>query len=93
MLAKIAFWGSAKGGRTNPPLTGYRPHIKLNDVFTSCIVESTSGEEVFEFDKEHLVSIKLCFPETYGKYIHSGDTVNLFEASKQIGTGVIVDAS
>jgi hypothetical protein len=91
MLARITFFGPKTGGRTNPPCSGYRPLIQIDDVYTSCLVESTSGEEVFEFDREYLVSLKLFFDETYGGRLQIGGAVNLYEGKKQIGKGVVID--
>lgn len=89
-IAEITFFGTEKGGRHNPPQTGYHPQIDIRGIHTSCVIESLGEEEVFAFDKEHLVSLKLMFPDRYHGALNVGDAVSLYEGNRLIGTGKIV---
>lgn len=90
ITAKVRFWGADKGGRYSPPYTGFHPQIEISGEYTSCSVESIDGEEVFGFDKEHRVSLRLMFPDRYPNAFEIGESVNLYEGSKQIGTGTVL---
>ena len=58
---------------------------------TSCLVEDKEGEEVFHFGRKHKVTLRLIFPEIHTKAFVVGEDVELFEGSKLVGKGVIVD--
>ncbi len=88
-IAIVTFFGAIKGGRLNPPQTGFRPQIDIRGVHTSCIVESLDNE-LFSFDKEHRVSLKLMFPEHFQDVLNVGEAVNFYEGNKLIGSGKIV---
>ena len=89
-IAKIVFLGAEKGGRDYPPQTGYHPQIDIRGTHTSCVIESLDNEEVFAFEKEHLVSLRLMFPDQYPDPFHVGDAISLYEGNRLIGTGRIV---
>ena len=82
---------SASGGRLSPPRSGFRPQIDVGGTHTSCVVESLVGSELLEFGKEHRVAIRLMFPSQYPNAFNVGDSVRLFEGSKLIGTGTVVE--
>ena len=88
--AEVTFFGIEKGGRLSPPKTGFRPQIEMHGIHTSCVVDSLEGEELFLFERAHRVSLNLMFPEQYTDAFKIGDTVNLYEGSKLIGSGKIV---
>jgi len=90
-IAKVVFWGSEKGGRFSPPQSGFRPQIDVGSVHTSCWVESLDGKTVFEFDIEHNVMLKMLYPDEYEKKLTVGSPVHLYEGSKLIGSGRILD--
>ena len=87
--AKLVFWDEKKGGRASPPVSGFRPHIEIDDIHTSCIVSSDDGKKTFNFDIYHNVKIELMFPNEYGYQLNKGDSVRLFEGNKQIAEGTI----
>ncbi|RRH81603.1 hypothetical protein EH244_28640 [Variovorax beijingensis] len=90
-IAIIDFFDSNNGGRITPPYSGFRPKINVGGIHTSCFVESKEGEEVFNFGLKHKVSLRLIFPEIHTKTFVVGEDVELFEGSKLVGKGVIVD--
>jgi translation elongation factor EF-Tu-like GTPase len=91
-VARILFFGADKGGRNSPPQTGYHPQIDIHGIHTSCVIESLDGEVAFSFNREHRVSLKLMFPDQYPDALKVGDAVNLYEGSKLIGTGRVIEA-
>ena len=86
-IAIITFWGPERGGRYTPPSTGYCPQVDIRGIHTSCMVESLEGEEIFSFEKEHRVLLKLMFPDQNPNAFEVGDVVSLYEGSKLIGSG------
>lgn len=90
-VANVVFIGPSSGGRDTPPQSGYHPQIKAGDEYTSCVIESLRDEVVFDFDKEHLVSLRLMFPEGHESKFSVGSSVSFFEGSHLIGSGTIVD--
>jgi hypothetical protein len=91
-VARVIFFGADKGGRYNPPQSGFHPQIDVGDgIYTSCIVESIGDDHIFSFDKEFEVLLKLIFPEQYEKNLSEGSEVRLYEGSKLIGQGKIIN--
>jgi len=91
-VARILFFGADKGGRYSPPQTGFRPQVDIHGIHTSCVIESLGGEVAFSFEREHRVSLKLMFPDQYPDAFKVGDALNLYEGSKLIGTGSVIEA-
>ena len=91
LTATIFFFDAANGGRLNSPHSGFRPQIDVCGIHTSCVVESLSGEKIFSLGQVHKVSLRLVFPEHFHNAFSLGDSVCLFEGSKLIGKGNIVD--
>ncbi len=54
------------------------------------MVESVDNEEVFSFEMEHRVLLKLMFPDQYPDAFEVGDAVSFYEGSKLIGSGRII---
>lgn len=54
------------------------------------MIKSLRDELVFEFDKEHLVSLRLMFPAGHKALFSVGSTVTFFEGHRLIGSGTIV---
>lgn len=89
-VANVVFIGPKQGGRNTPPQSGYHPQIKAGDGYTSCVIESLGDESVFDFDKEHIVSLRLMFPAGHEDMFSVGSRVSFFEGSRLIGSGTIV---
>lgn len=91
-IAIVRFWGKEKGGRQNPPLSGYRPHVYLQGMYTSCFIEGFDGKEApFAFEQEHRVKLRLMFPDYFPGALKVGDEVNFYEGARQIGSGVVIE--
>ena len=43
MIAKVIVFGRDQGGRDSSPAPGYRPHLDLGDVQTSCVIGEGDG--------------------------------------------------
>jgi hypothetical protein len=69
-------------------MPGYRPQLDLGEVQTSCIIEGGGAVERYEFDFDHVVSLKLMFPEQYGHLVRPGEFA-LREGARQIGMAAI----
>lgn len=90
-IAIIEFFDFSNRGRINPPHSGFSPQINAGGIHTSCFIESVDGTEVFHFGLKHQVSLRLIFPEINTKAFVVGEDVELFEGSKLVGKGVIID--
>ncbi len=70
-VARIRFLSPSEGGRSTPAVSGVRPHLKLNEILTSCVVRSTGAGEVFELGVEYDVTIEIVFWNEYGGHFHN----------------------
>jgi hypothetical protein len=90
-VAQVTFLGPDKGGRLTCPQSGYHPQIDADGVFTSCVIESLSGETTFAFDTAYRVSLRLLLPDLYRDAFSVGSPVRFYEGSHLIGTGTILE--
>lgn len=90
-VAVVVFRGADKGGLVNPPISGYRPQIDVGYMHTSCIVEGGDDGGPYVFDKEHLLSIRLMFPDHYPNALRAGQSYGLYEGGRLVGTALIVE--
>ncbi len=91
-IAMVMFLGPDSNGRQSPPMSGYHPQVAVGGVYTSCAIESLDNEATFEFDKEHLVWLRLLFAEEYPQAFSVGDTVRFYEGHHLVGSGTILEA-
>ena len=89
--ARIRFLPTVKGGRSTPPVSGFRPQIRLDGVQTSCVVESGDVGETFSFGVDSTVVLTLVFPDEYGHQFAELGRVELFEGNRLIATGDFLD--
>ena len=87
--ARIRFLPTSEGGRLTPPMSGVRPLLKIDDVFTSCIVRS-SGATTFELGVDYDVTLEVVFWEEYGHLFRADLPVELFEGSRLVARGVFL---
>ena len=88
--AIVRFLSKGEGGRFTPPSPGYKPQLKIDEVFTSCFINpKDSTLTTLEFGVDHDVFIELQYEETYLQRIIKGMEVNLYEGNKLIGQGHI----
>jgi translation elongation factor EF-Tu-like GTPase len=86
--AKVKFLTSDEGGRRRPPMSGYKPHLKIGDEYTSCwIYCKNTGNEVMELGTEHDVELELQFEDNYQSCFFLKESIELYEGSKLVGTG------
>lgn len=90
--AKVRFFSFEEGGRFNPPMAGFKPHLQVGDEFTSCVVTTVDTSIVtMEFGIYYDVLIELVYPDIYGNKITKDMKVKLYEGSKLIGTGEFIN--
>lgn len=87
--AKVKFVSPERGGRKLPARSGTRSELKINDLFTSCVVHGITDEQVFEFEVEYDVILELLFWDRYKEAIHAGMPVQLNEGNRTVGLGKI----
>ena len=73
------------------PRPGYHPQVDVGSEYTSCVIESLGEETVFEFEQEYTVGLRLLFPDLHPDAFSVGSTVNLYEGSRAVGTGILLE--
>jgi hypothetical protein len=89
LKAKVAFISPDKSGLKTPPRSGRRANLKVNEVFTSCVVHGHAVDQVFEFGVEYDVSLELFFWDHYKEIVKAGMQVQLNDGDRIVGVGVI----
>jgi hypothetical protein len=85
--ARLRFLTSSGGGRSTPALSGIRPHLKLGETLTSCIVRSREAIEVFDLGIDYDVRIEIPFWDEYGRLFSCDAPVELFDGERLIARG------
>ena len=88
--ARIRFLLPSEGGRSTPAMSGVRPQLKLGDVLSSCVVMSNSDTQTFELGCEYEVTLRLVFPEQYGRLVGFETPIELFEGARLVARGEFV---
>lgn len=89
-IAMVKFYGRSEGGRLTPPMSGFKPHLRVGDEYTSCIITAKdTAKDIMDFGTEHIVIIDLLYPEIYKDKITEGMIVELYEGRKLIGSGYL----
>jgi len=89
--AIVRFLSKDEGGRIMPPISGYRPHMKIGEEQTSCfIIPKDTSIEVMHFGKDHEVLIKFQYEEMFKEKIKSGLNIGLYEGKKLVGHGYML---
>jgi hypothetical protein len=71
-------------------MSGIRPHLRLGNVLTSCVVQSQDSSLLFEPGRQYDVTLEIVFWEEYGTLFHDDDPVELFDGSRLIARGEFV---
>lgn len=87
--ARITFFTAEEGGLKKVPQSGVRSQLKINDVFTSCIVWGTGTGQSFELGKEHEVKLELLFWEQYQNLVFVGMPIQLNEGNRIVAKGTV----
>ena len=92
LVATVEFWGKERGGRNNPPTSGYHGQIDLGDVQTSCVFDVADAEEK-NFDLNHPVSAIIfpMMPSEYGSFFKRDSVYPICEGSHRVGTAKILE--
>ncbi len=89
--AKVTFLTTTSGGRRTAPASGVHPQIKMGEIYSSCVVNSTRGLTTFPLGEEVDVEIKPMFPEAVGETFAGLALVELYEGSRLVAVGVFTD--
>jgi len=90
--AIVRFINKEEGGRTSPPMSGYKPHIKIGKEHTSCrITAKDSDVETLDFGCDHDVYIEFQFEERFANQIKSGLNIGLYEGNRLVGHGYLIN--
>jgi hypothetical protein len=89
--AKVRFLTESEGGRITDPTPGVRPQIKLDGLFTSCIVQPYQDEATtFQRGKTIDVSLIPMFPENVQSLMSSVNEFEMYEGTKKIAVGIMI---
>jgi len=89
--AIVRFLSKEEGGRMNPPLSGYRPHIKIGEEHTSCkITKKDVLTEIMGFGIDHAVTVEFQYEDDFVGSIKSGLNIGLYEGNRLIGHGYLI---
>jgi hypothetical protein len=88
--AKIRFLTTAEGGRRTPAQSGVRPHLKLGDVFTTCIIRSLGPDSVFELGRVYEVTLEIVFWEQYGHLLREDEPLRFFDGDRLVAQGEVI---
>jgi hypothetical protein len=76
------------GSLGRPPLPGYKPQIKIGNIYTSCIITPQNSKvEAMGFGIEHDVFIELQFEDLYLDKVMMQERINLCEGERLIVVG------
>ena len=86
--ALIKFLSSEEGGRYSPPISVYKPQIKIGNAQISCwICFEDSESKVMNFGIEHTVTIELQFKDNYPDESFLKEKIEIYEGAKLVGIG------
>ncbi len=90
-LAEVTFWGPDNDGRINPPESGFHPQLHVDDILTSCLIESTDKDlKYFRFNIPYEVILSPMLLDVCKRKLTEGSEVIIFEGNKKIGEGKIL---
>ena len=73
-------------GRRKPIMSGYRPHFKIGDLQSDCVI--TFDKEFVELEETNeLVDILILFPDQF--HLEKNNEFELYEGRKLVGKGII----
>lgn len=72
------------------PRSGVRPHLRIGEVFTSCVVRRDEVD-TFEFERDYDVTLELVFWKEYGSLLNPGMSVELYTGSQLIASGRLTE--
>ena len=88
--AIVRFLGKNEGGRMTPPMTGYKPHMKIGEIQTSCIITpKDSAINMMNFGIDHEVFIEFQYEEDFTDKINDRLNIGLYEGNRLIGHGYL----
>jgi len=88
--AIVRFLSKGEGGRMSPPMSGYKPHMKIGQEQTSCrIIPKDSNVETMDFGMDYEVLIEFQYEELFKNQLKSGMNIGLYEGSKLVGHGYL----
>jgi len=89
--AVVRFLSREEGGRISPPLSGYKPHVKILNEHTSCrITPKNINNEEMGFGIDHEVFIEFQYETQFSDKINERLNIGLYEGKKLVGHGYLV---
>jgi translation elongation factor EF-Tu-like GTPase len=92
-LAELNFYSTMEGGRHSIAFSGYRPHVKFDDIDFY-----TSGEQIYVTkgivspgEKGVMTRIRILTKEPFHKKLFVGKKFTFGEGQRIVGTGKIVE--
>lgn len=97
--AQLFFLNQQLGGRKAPANSGYRPHLKIDNVIhTSCVLNTTNHEPMkpgYYYTVEAILpftqQVESCLDMPLVDYLPVGKQIQLFEGSRIIAIGIILE--
>ena len=89
--ARVTFLRTGEGGRRTPAQDGYRPHIQVGSLFTSCIVRALVPGLTFDLGSSYEVDLELVFWAHCADQFSRAEGVRLYEGSKLVARGEYLD--
>jgi hypothetical protein len=90
-IARVVFLGPEKGGRRDPPQSGYHPQLAVGGASTCCAIESLENDVVFAFDRAYVVCLRPLDRDRARQAFAVGSTVQFYEGNHLVGSGVILE--
>jgi translation elongation factor EF-Tu-like GTPase len=88
--ARVRFLTTAEGGRSTPARSGVRPHLRVGDVFTTCILRSRDPDEVLLLGRDYELTLEIVFWEEYGHLLKEVQDLELFEGNRLVARGEVL---
>jgi hypothetical protein len=85
--ARVTFLPPSEGGWSKPALPGIRPHLKLGEVQTTCVVWPRGSEASFDFGQPYDVILEVLFWDEYGHLFNPDEEIELFDGNRVIARG------
>jgi len=92
-LAELDFYSTIEGGRCSIAYSGYRPHVKFDDIdfYTSGEQSYVTKTVVSPGEKGVMTRIHLLTKEPFLKKLYVGKKFTFGEGQRIVGTGEIVE--
>lgn len=88
--AKIRFFTAEEGGRATSAYSGVRPHLRLGDVFTTCIIRALGPDDEFVLGRTYDVTLEILFWDQYGHLFREDEPLQFFDGNRLIARAEVI---